>query len=99
MPLISADCVKYLMACSGQHEARYFKANPIPCVLQVNERVLEYTQTISHTIANGTDISVKRYLSGMKALELEIPPEYSYQLFNANTPEEWQRIANECTHQ
>lgn len=99
MPLISADCVKHLIAFSGKHEAQFFNANPIPCTLQVNEQVLEYTQNIYNTIANGTDISVKRYLSGINALELKIPPEYSDQLFNANTPEEWRRIEHECTHQ
>ncbi len=98
LPFLSAACVNIVLS-MNENEVQYIEGHPLPFCLQVTPHTLHHAQLIYQSLQNGRDISVKQYLSGLKERVLPISTDCEKALRNTNTPEQWQEVHNEHSHE
>ena len=96
MPLLSAELIHLLMA---QPEACYFEHHPLPCLLSLDKKTMRQLDASAQTLARKQKLSVQSFLAALGAQSIETSPSLERALTNTNTPEEWQEVARESTHQ
>lgn len=97
MPLLGSDIVRLLAEHRGA--ACHFEQGPLPCALPLDAGTLGYAERVWQQLAAGSDMSVRRFLDGMGAVSLPLPPSLALCLTNTNTPQEWKAATHESAHQ
>lgn len=96
MPLLSVEVIQTLLRESTDSWASHFEGNPIPCLLQITNATQEH---VGHHLSDTEPSSVKHFLKPLYPHVITPDGILRQALRNTNTPQEWEEMSRESTHQ
>jgi molybdenum cofactor guanylyltransferase len=90
MPLLGPDLLRRLVAGAA---AVYFAGHPLPLALTMDSRARSVLERAKNRLLDGQSVAVHEVLAQLEADALPPSAGERKQLVNANTPEEWEELA------
>ena len=90
MPALAPHYLTTLVAAAALGNAAHYQNYELPCVLPVNQRVIDYLeQQLKDTNARR---SIRGLLEHLQAQEIALPMWSARYFMNTNTPDDWQQF-------
>jgi len=101
MPLVTPEILTRLThcACTYDHDGACFENRPLPLLLRLHEHVNSAIEEAALTFSSPQKASVKKLISHLDICRHTVSEQDMLQLANTNTPQEWENIRRESTHQ
>lgn len=109
-PLLSPALLTSLWQAGAGQDGALYADHPLPLVLTHTPKLVAQVQQsgllsgVSRSASaaahpgSGKSLSIRTFIQGLDMAVLATSPQTQQQLINLNTPSDWQRLQDECTH-